>query len=127
LRIPWALEVQEDGEGFDAENVLVPTETTSMDEQRDYDVDLYARLLLNSYASRLAVAFTAEDFGQLFRITGQMSLFDRSLDEMQLRWIRCPASASSYALKEHKVEETGHHGRGPATGPNEKVLYDDPS
>ena len=117
-----SLEEQDEGAG----SILVPPETTPTDDERDYDVELYARLLLTSYASRLAVAFTAEDFGQLFRITGQMSLFDRSLDEMQLRWIRCPAQASSYALKEHEVEETGHYGPRPATGPNEKVPYDDP-
>jgi len=115
-----SLEEQEEGEGTDAGNILVPPETAPMGEQRDYDVDLYARLLLNSYASRLAVAFTVEDFGQLFRINGQMSLFDRPLEAMQLRWIRCPASVSSSSLSEHEVEEEGHHDARPATSPNEK-------
>lgn len=92
---PLSFEEQDDGEGLDAESVLVPTLTTPMDDQRDYDVELYARLLLNSYASRLAVAFSAEDFQQLFRIDGQMSLFDRPLEAMELRWIRCSVSASS--------------------------------
>ncbi len=64
-------------------------------EQHDYDVEQYARVLLNSYASRLAVAFTSEDYQQLFRVDGQMSLFDRPLEVMQLRWIRCPTQASS--------------------------------
>ncbi len=117
---PLSLEEQDEGEGLDAGRILVPTEATPMDEQRDYDVELYARLLLNSYASRLAVAFTAEDFGQLFRINGQMSLFDRPLEAMQLRWIRCPAQATSCSLREHEVEEKGHHGSRPATSPNEK-------
>ncbi len=96
---PLSLEEQDEGEGLDAGRILVPTETTPIDEQRDYDVELYARLLLNSYASRLAVAFTAEDFGQLFRIDGQMSLFDRPLAAMQLRWIRCPAPTSPCTLE----------------------------
>jgi hypothetical protein len=113
-------EEQDEGEGPGAGRMLVPTDTAPMDEQRDYDVDLYARLLLNSYASRLAVAFTAEDFGQLFRIDGQMSLFDRPLEAMQLRWIRCPTPASASSLKGHEVEEKGQHGARPATSPNEK-------
>ena len=117
---PLSLEEQDEGEGLDAGNILVPTQTTPMDEQRDYDVDLYARLLLTSYASRLAVAFTAEDFGQLFRIDGQMSLFDRPLEAMQLRWIRCPALTSSSSLKEHEVEGKGHHGSRPAPSPHEQ-------
>jgi DNA polymerase, archaea type len=117
---PLSLEEQENGEGLDTENVLVPTETASMDEQRDYDVEQYARLLLNSYASRLAVAFTVEDFQQLFRVDGQMSLFDRPLEAMQLRWIRCPAPASSSSLREHEVEGKSHHSSRPATSPNEK-------
>jgi hypothetical protein len=117
---PLSLEEQDEGEGPGAGRILVPTQTTPMDDQCDYDVELYARLLLNSYASRLAVAFTAEDFGQLFRINGQMSLFDRPLEAMQLRWIRCPASASSSSLGEHEVEEKGHLGSRPATSPNDK-------
>jgi DNA polymerase, archaea type len=96
---PLSLEEQEEGEGPGVGSTLVPTEATPMDDQRDYDVELYARLLLNSYASRLAVAFTAEDFGQLFRIDGQMSLFDRPLEAMQLRWIRCPAPTSPCTLE----------------------------
>jgi len=117
---PLSLEEQDEGEGLDAGNILVPTQTTPMDEQRDYDVDLYARLLLTSYASRLAVAFTAEDFGQLFRIDGQMSLFDKPLEALQLRWIRCPMPASSSSLKEREVEETGHHGSRPTTSADEQ-------
>jgi DNA polymerase, archaea type len=98
---PLSLEEQEEGEGPGAGSSLSPTETTPMADQRDYDVELYARLLLTSYASRLAVAFTAEDFWQLFRIDGQMSLFDRPPEAMQLRWIRCPAPASLDPLREH--------------------------
>jgi DNA polymerase I len=117
---PLSFEEQDEGEGPGAGDILVPTQNTPLDDQCDYDVELYARLLLTSYASRLAVAFTAEDFGQLFRITGQMSLFDRPLEAMRLRWIRCPAPASSSSLREHEVEEKGHHGSRPATSPDKK-------
>lgn len=86
-------------------------------------MEQYARVLLNSYASRLAVAFTAEDYRQLFRLDGQMSLFDRPLEAMQLRWIRCPSSASSLSLID---EEEGHEqtnrsaGAGAASSPDQK-------
>jgi hypothetical protein len=59
-------------------------------ERRDYNVEYYLRLLLQSYAQRLRVAFEAEDFKQLFRLDGQLSLLDRPIGDMQLRWIRCP-------------------------------------
>ena len=117
---PLSFEEQDGGEVLVAESVLSPAETTPMAERRDYDVEHYARLLLNSYASRLAVAFTGEDFQQLFRVDGQMSLFDRPLEAMQLRWIRCPASASSCFPSDHEVEEKGHHGAAPASNPDEK-------
>ncbi len=104
---PLSLEEQEDGEGLVAGSMLSLAETTPMAERRDYDVEQYARVLLTSYASRLAVAFTGEDFRQLFRVDGQMSLFDRPLEAMQLRWIRCPASASTTSLS-LRDEEKGH-------------------
>ena len=87
-------EEQDDGEMLGSGSALSSMETTPLAERRDYDVEQYARVLLYSYASRLAVVFTVEDFQQLFRLDGQMSLFDRPLEAMQLRWIRCPSSAS---------------------------------
>jgi DNA polymerase I len=117
---PLSFEGQEDGEVLVAGSVLSPSETTPMAERRDYDVEQYARVLLNSYASRLAVAFTAEDYQQLFRVDGQMSLFDRPLEAMQLRWIRCPASASSCSLRDLEVEERGHHDAAPVHSSDEK-------
>jgi DNA polymerase I len=61
----------------------------AIEDRRDYDVEHYVRVLLTSYAERLRVAFDADDFDQLFRLGGQAGLFDRKIDEMQLRWIRC--------------------------------------
>ena len=58
-------------------------------DRRDYDSEHYVRVLLHSYAERLRVVFEAEDFSQLFRLDGQRGLFDRPIDQMQLRWIRC--------------------------------------
>ena len=60
-------------------------------ERRDYDVGHYLRVLLQSYAERLRVVFEAEDFSQLFRLDGQQGLFDRPIEQMHLRWIRCLA------------------------------------
>ena len=104
---PLSFEEQDDNEVLVNGNVLGLAETTPIDERRDYDVEQYARVLLTSYASRLAVAFTAEDFQQLFRVDGQMSLFDRPLEAMQLRWIRCPATTSLTPLS-LLDEEKGH-------------------
>ncbi len=86
-------EEQDDDEALEAGIVFSPTETTPIAERRDYDVEHYVRVLLNSYASRMAVVFTAEDYQQLFSVDGQMSMFDRPVEEMQLRWIRCPSQA----------------------------------
>jgi len=58
-------------------------------DRRDYDSEHYVRVLRDSYAERLRVVFEAEDFTQLFRLDGQRGLFDRPVEQMQLRWIRC--------------------------------------
>ena len=58
-------------------------------ERRDYDSEHYVRVLLHSYAERLRVVFEAEDFSQLFRLESQRGLFDRPIEQMQLRWILC--------------------------------------
>ena len=54
----------------------------------EFDGEHYARVLRDSYAERLRVVFEAEDFSQLFRLDGQQGLFDRPIEQMQLRWIR---------------------------------------
>jgi DNA polymerase I len=65
--------------------------TAPLTDRRDYDSEHYVRVLLHSYAERLRVVFEAEDFSQLFRMDGQRGLFDRPIEQMQLRWIRCIA------------------------------------
>jgi DNA polymerase elongation subunit (family B) len=69
-------------------------EAEAIADRRDYDVEQYLRVLLTSYAARLRVAFTPDDFDQLFRLDGQSGLFDRPLEEMQLRRIQCDRPAT---------------------------------
>jgi hypothetical protein len=61
----------------------------SLTDRRDYDIEHYLRILRDSYAERPRVVFEAEDFSQLFRLDAQQGLFDRPIEQMQLRWIRC--------------------------------------
>ncbi len=61
----------------------------SLIDRRDYDSEHYLRILRDSYAERLRVVFEPEDFSQLFRLDGQQGLFDRPIEQMRLRWIRC--------------------------------------
>jgi DNA polymerase elongation subunit (family B) len=56
---------------------------------RDYDVEHYLQVLVTSYAARLRKAFAPEDFEQLFRLDGQSGLFDRPIESITPRWIRC--------------------------------------
>ena len=65
--------------------------TAPLADRRDYDSEHYVRVLRDSYAERLRVVFEAEDFSQLFRLDGQQGLFDRPVEDMRLRWIRCLA------------------------------------
>jgi hypothetical protein len=55
-----------------------PENETSAD-RRDYDVDYYARLLRETFAVRLARAFTPADYEAVFADPDQMSLFAPSL------------------------------------------------
>jgi DNA polymerase elongation subunit (family B) len=48
------------------------------EDPRDYDVDHYVRLLRETYAARLARAFTPDDFAALFADPDQPSLFAAS-------------------------------------------------
>src|SRR3989440_6391061 len=70
------------------------SESEVIADRRDYDVEQYLKVLLTSYAARLRVAFTPDDFDQLFRLDGQTGLFDRPLEEMQLRRIQCDPPAT---------------------------------
>ena len=54
----------------------------------DYDVAHYLAALHASYVSRLRKAFAPDDFEQLFRLSGQLGLFDRPVEEVQPEWIR---------------------------------------
>ncbi len=49
-------------------------------DRRDYDVDHYSRLLRDTFASRLARAFSPADYAAVFADPGQLSLFAPSLD-----------------------------------------------
>jgi DNA polymerase I len=57
--------------------------------RRDYDIDHYLQALVNSYASRLRKAFAPEDFEQLFRLDGLSGLFDKPIESIEPKWIRC--------------------------------------
>jgi len=52
-------------------------------DPRDYDVEHYVRLLRDTYASRLARAFTAEDFGAVFADPTQLEMFAPSLSTIR--------------------------------------------
>jgi DNA polymerase I len=52
-------------------------------DRRDYDVPFYRRLLRETYAQRLARAFTAEDFAAVFAEPEQPSLFAPRLEEIR--------------------------------------------
>jgi DNA polymerase elongation subunit (family B) len=58
-------------------------------DRRDYDVAHYLQVLMTSYVGRLRKAFAPEDFDQLFRPDAQLGLFDRPIETIQPRWIRC--------------------------------------
>lgn len=57
--------------------------------RRDYDVEHYVQVLVTSYAGRFRKAFAPEDWEQLFRLDGQINIFDRPLERIEPRWIRC--------------------------------------
>jgi DNA polymerase elongation subunit (family B) len=52
-------------------------------DPHNYDVDHYARLLRDTFAVRLARAFTPEDFGVVFASPDQLSLFASSTAEIR--------------------------------------------
>jgi DNA polymerase, archaea type len=71
--------------------VLLPDdegEAAQRRDLRDYDVEHYVGVLLSSYAARLRKAFAPEDFERIFRLQGQLGLFDRPISAIVPRWIR---------------------------------------
>ena len=87
--------IQDEVDADEPEGSVEPLFSTALGapltERRDYHVEHYLRVLRDSYAERLRVVFEAGDFEQLFRLDAQRGLFDRPIEEMQLRWIRCTA------------------------------------
>lgn len=59
----------------------------TLPDARDYDIEHYVQTLVGSYADRLRKAFSAEDFGQLFRSDLQAGLFDRPIDDIRAAWL----------------------------------------
>ncbi|HEV7994578.1 MAG TPA: DNA polymerase domain-containing protein [Gemmatimonadaceae bacterium] len=62
-------------EGGSGGLAAAPEDSADAPDPRDYDVEYYVRLLLTTYAERLARAFTPEDFGVVFADPDQFSLF----------------------------------------------------
>jgi DNA polymerase elongation subunit (family B) len=54
---------------------VVPSTEDGEADRRDYDVEHYARVLRDTYASRLARALAPDDFATLFASPDQLSLF----------------------------------------------------
>lgn len=51
-------------------------------DPRDYDVEVYVKLLRNTFAARLETAFTPEDFAAVFVDPDQLSLFAPPISEV---------------------------------------------
>jgi DNA polymerase elongation subunit (family B) len=49
------------------------------DARPEYDAEHYVGVLVTSYASRLRKAFSPEDFERVFRLEGQLGLFDKPI------------------------------------------------
>ena len=71
------------------------TESAGHADCRDYDVEHYVRLLRDTFAARLARAFTAEDFANLFDEPDQPSLFATPLAAMRAVLTSVPAGAEA--------------------------------
>lgn len=68
------------GEG---RTIDVPEDDTATPDPRDYDVEYYVRLLRDSYAERLARAFTPRDFDIVFASPDQLALFVSPVEEVK--------------------------------------------
>jgi len=66
-------------------------------DPRDYDVGHYERVLRDAFATRLARAFTPDDFARVVADPDQPSLFGDAVDDVRpiLRQLPVPGSASS--------------------------------
>jgi DNA polymerase elongation subunit (family B) len=62
-------------------------EVFAPDDPRDYDVDYYARILRDNFATRLATAFRPDVFATIVADPMQPSLFEQSLDEASPRLV----------------------------------------
>jgi DNA polymerase elongation subunit (family B) len=71
-------------------------------EHRDYDVEHYVRLLRDTFAARLARAFTPEDFATVFAEPDQPSLFAPPLSEIRpiLTMLAAPIVPADYSPPE---------------------------
>jgi DNA polymerase, archaea type len=88
---PISDEENEDEDEESEQSLFPAASAPSLPDRRDYDIEHYLRILRDSYAERLRVVFETEDFSQLFRLDAQQGLFDRPIEQMNLRWIRCLA------------------------------------
>jgi DNA polymerase I len=57
--------------------------SAASNDPRDYDIDFYTRVLRDTFAARLARAFTAEDFETVFADTRQRNLFEASISNIR--------------------------------------------
>jgi DNA polymerase, archaea type len=83
----WAWLREEDDED-DARSAASPAGKGGGGDAHDYDVEHYLQVLLTTYAGRLRSAFAPEEFDQLFRIEGQLGLFDVPVESIRPRWIK---------------------------------------
>lgn len=75
-----ALAVDPDADDVDVD-ASSPVEDGPVLDPRDYDVEVYARLLRTTFAERLATALRPDDFREVFADPEQPSLFAARLDE----------------------------------------------
>jgi hypothetical protein len=66
----------------------------ALTDVHDYDVEHYVRLLRETFASRLARAFTPDDFATLFDDPDQLSLFARTIASIRPILTVAPAPAA---------------------------------
>jgi len=59
-------------------------------DPRDYDVDHYVRLLRETFATRMARAFSADDFAAVFADPDQLSLFAKPMEDVRIILTRRP-------------------------------------
>jgi hypothetical protein len=62
---------------------VISSSEDEAEDPRDYDADHYARLLRDTFAGRLARAFTPADFEAVFADHEQMSLFTESVESIR--------------------------------------------